>query len=63
MWYLRNQEAFQRIPPADVIFLHRKLAGIYLLYARINARVDVRARVLEALNPKQDSGALQSVMP
>jgi len=49
LWYLRNQEAFQRVPPADVIFLHRKLAGVYLLCARINARVDVRACVLEAL--------------
>jgi predicted unusual protein kinase regulating ubiquinone biosynthesis (AarF/ABC1/UbiB family) len=47
--YLRNNHSFQRIPPADVIFLHRKLAGIFLLCARINARVDVRAMLLEHL--------------
>jgi len=47
--YLRNNHAFQRIPPADIIFLHRKLAGIFLLCARINARVDVRAMLLEHL--------------
>ena len=63
LWYLRNREAFQRIPPADVIFLHRKLAGIYLLCARINARVDVRARVLEALNPNRDPSAKQLAVP
>ena len=42
---LRSQKDFQRIPPADVIFLHRKLAGVYLLCANINARVDVRAKI------------------
>jgi predicted unusual protein kinase regulating ubiquinone biosynthesis (AarF/ABC1/UbiB family) len=47
--YLRNNHDFQRIPPADVIFLHRKLAGIFLLCARINARVDVRSLLLEHL--------------
>ena len=47
--YLRSNHVFQRIPPADVIFLHRKLAGIFLLCARINARVDVRGIVLENL--------------
>ena len=39
--YLRNNYVLQRIPPADIIFLHRKLAGIFLLCARINARVEV----------------------
>jgi predicted unusual protein kinase regulating ubiquinone biosynthesis (AarF/ABC1/UbiB family) len=47
--YLRNNHDFQRIPPADVIFLHRKLAGIFLLCARINARVDVRSLLLDHL--------------
>lgn len=42
---LRSQKGFQRIPPADVIFLHRKLAGIYLLCANINAHVDVRTKI------------------
>lgn len=38
-----------RPPPADLIFLHRKLAGLFLLCARLGARVDVatllRARI------------------
>lgn len=30
-------------PPADTVFLHRKLAGTFLLCSRLAARVDVRA--------------------
>jgi len=41
--YLHNSAEPQRIPPADVLFLHRKLAGIFLLCARIRAQVDVRS--------------------
>lgn len=29
-------------PPPDVLFLHRKMAGLYLLASRFNARIDVR---------------------
>jgi hypothetical protein len=29
-------------PPADAVFLHRKLAGLYLLAVRLKARVDVQ---------------------
>ena len=29
-------------PPSDTVFLHRKLAGTFLLCARLSARVDVR---------------------
>ena len=30
-------------PPADAIFLHRKLGGLYLLAARVKARVNLHA--------------------
>lgn len=30
-------------PPADAIFIHRKLAGIYLLAARLNAQIDAKS--------------------
>jgi hypothetical protein len=29
-------------PPADAIFLHRKIAGLFLLAAQLKARVNVR---------------------
>ena len=34
---------FWHIPPIDTLFLHRKLGGLFLLAARLKARVDVRA--------------------
>ncbi|WP_374264589.1 ABC1 kinase family protein [Zoogloea sp.] len=34
---------FWHTPPADALFLHRKLGGLYLLAARLRARVDVGA--------------------
>ncbi|GIU19721.1 MULTISPECIES: AarF/ABC1/UbiB kinase family protein [unclassified Shewanella] len=30
-------------PPVDALFIHRKLAGIYLLLSRLNARVDAKS--------------------
>jgi predicted unusual protein kinase regulating ubiquinone biosynthesis (AarF/ABC1/UbiB family) len=39
---LRLEEKFGRLPPPEVLFLHRKLGGTYLLLARLGARVPVR---------------------
>ena len=38
-----------RSPPAETLFLHRKLAGSFLLLARLGARVDARGLVLPFL--------------
>jgi predicted unusual protein kinase regulating ubiquinone biosynthesis (AarF/ABC1/UbiB family) len=38
---MRLQEKYWRLPPADVLFLHRKLGGLYLLLKRLRARIDV----------------------
>jgi len=32
---------FWHTPPADALFLHRKLGGLYLLAAKLKARLDV----------------------
>ena len=32
---------FWHTPPADALFLHRKLGGLYLLAALLKAQVDV----------------------
>jgi predicted unusual protein kinase regulating ubiquinone biosynthesis (AarF/ABC1/UbiB family) len=45
---LAFRKGFLRAPPAETVFLHRKLAGTFLLSGRIRARVDVRA-ILEPL--------------
>lgn len=49
---LRKRKDFQRIPPGEVIFLHRKLAGIYLLCSKLNVRVDVRTIMHGILNAR-----------
>jgi predicted unusual protein kinase regulating ubiquinone biosynthesis (AarF/ABC1/UbiB family) len=48
------EHGYWHTPPADALFLHRKLGGLYLLAARLGARIDVRAildRQLDATAP------------
>ena len=40
---LSFDRGYWHTPPADAVFLHRKLGGLYLLAARLRAKVDVRA--------------------
>ncbi|HRJ54413.1 MAG TPA: AarF/ABC1/UbiB kinase family protein [Candidatus Thiothrix moscowensis] len=40
---LSMEKNYWHTPPADAIFLHRKLGGLYLLAARLRAKVNVRA--------------------
>ncbi len=40
---LSFERGYWHTPPADVLFIHRKLAGLYLLAARLRARVDVNS--------------------
>ena len=45
---------FWHIPPIDSLFLHRKLGGLFLLAARLKARVNVRQLALPYLQaPRQ----------
>ena len=39
---LSFDQGYWHTPPADAVFLHRKLGGLYLLAARLRAKVDVR---------------------
>ncbi|GGU54302.1 ubiquinol-cytochrome c reductase [Pseudomonas laurentiana] len=41
-WQLGTDRDFWGAPPVDVLFLHRKVGGLYLLAAKLKARVDVR---------------------
>lgn len=40
---LGSEKAFRHSPPAPAIFLHRKLGGLFLLAARLSAKVDMQA--------------------
>jgi predicted unusual protein kinase regulating ubiquinone biosynthesis (AarF/ABC1/UbiB family) len=50
---LRNQHG--RLPPPDLLFLHRKLGGLYLLLTRLRARVPV-ARLAAACRQNGAAG-------
>lgn len=39
---LSFNQGYWHTPPADAIFLHRKLGGLYMLAARLRAKVEVR---------------------
>ena len=43
---LSFEKGYWHNPPADAVFLHRNLGGIYLLAARLRAKVDLR-RIIE----------------
>lgn len=43
---LGSDRDFWHTPPVDALFLHRKIGGLYLLAARLQARVDIRALFL-----------------
>ena len=46
---MRLQEKLTRIPPPEILFLHRKLGGLYLLLSRLEARLPVRQIILPYL--------------
>ena len=45
LFTLRVEQGFGRIPPPDVLYLHRKLGGLYLLCKRLRASVAVTALI------------------
>ncbi len=49
-WALSFEEDFWHTPPADAVFVHRKLGGLYLLAKRLKARVDLRSLLSPWLN-------------
>jgi len=47
---LSMEQDYWHTPPADALFLHRKLGGLYLLAARLKAKVDVQKLFLESIS-------------
>lgn len=52
---LSMQHNYWHTPPADAIFLHRKIGGLYLLAARLQTRVNVRSLLQPYLNQSEAS--------
>lgn len=47
---MRFEARCWRLPPADLLFLHRKLGGLYMLCTRLRARIDVGRLVAPYVN-------------
>ncbi len=47
---LRTKQAHGQLPPPDVLFLHRKLGGLFFLFNRLKAKIDVA----ELMQPYMD---------
>ena len=45
-YVLRFELEYSRLPPAETLFLHRKLGGMYLLCAQLGAKIDL-GRLIE----------------
>lgn len=54
---LRLKQRYLHLPPTDVLFLHRKIAGTYLLCAHLRAQVDVGRLVDQYLDPPLKPGS------
>lgn len=48
---LRMETHLWRMPPPDILFLHRKLGGMYMLCSKLQARVDVGKLVEQYARP------------
>ncbi len=40
-----------RVPPREIVFLHRRLAGVFIMLATLRCELDTRELLLETLNP------------
>lgn len=46
---LRFEQRYTRLPPTDILFLHRKLGGLYLLLSHLGAKFNVNQLVRHTL--------------
>lgn len=53
---LGRDRDFWHIPPVNLLFLHRKLGGLYLLAARLKAQVNVQQLIQDYLQPVRPRG-------
>lgn len=37
----RTEQGFVRLPPPDMLYIHRKLGGLFLLLKRLGAKIPV----------------------
>jgi predicted unusual protein kinase regulating ubiquinone biosynthesis (AarF/ABC1/UbiB family) len=50
---MHTEQEFTRLPPPDILYIHRKLGGVYLLLKRLNAEVSVSELIAPYLSRRQ----------
>ena len=53
---IASDKAAWHVPPADILFVQRKISGTALLAARLEARVDIRTLARDALSATDARG-------
>ena len=59
---MRIQKKFARIPPAEILFLHRKLGGLYLLFSHLRVKLPVKDLVAPYAMPPGDAEGVNREM-
>ncbi len=54
---MRLRDKYGRLPPPDVLFLHRRLSGLYMLLSRLQVTVPVRQLIVPLLESINAEGA------
>jgi predicted unusual protein kinase regulating ubiquinone biosynthesis (AarF/ABC1/UbiB family) len=57
---MRIKRRFGRIPPPEILFLHRKLGGLYLLLSRLEAEVPVKNTILSLISLQGPGGPVDT---
>jgi predicted unusual protein kinase regulating ubiquinone biosynthesis (AarF/ABC1/UbiB family) len=50
---MHTEQNFGRLPPPDMLYIHRKLGGLYLLLKRLNAKVPISELIAPYLSRRQ----------
>jgi predicted unusual protein kinase regulating ubiquinone biosynthesis (AarF/ABC1/UbiB family) len=50
---MHTEQDFGRLPPVDMLYIHRKLGGLYLLLKRLNAKVPISELIAPYLSRRQ----------
>ena len=58
---LRLESDHWRMPPPDILFLHRKLGGLYMLCSRLGARVDVGQLIEQYVSAEAGDGIYEEL--
>jgi hypothetical protein len=43
-----------RVPPREIVFLHRRLAGVFIMLATLGAELNARDLLMRYLSPVTD---------